>query len=126
MRAWRSLDAILSRFQALQDDTVGASDEAAVHPSSTCSGGACDRREAHTGERPAAPSVEGLSTEGPSLSLGSMGFVLPDYTSPYSGPTPLAAAAACKSGRPMPGCEGCSAGAEVQSSTDLAPADPLG
>ncbi|CAK0809426.1 unnamed protein product, partial [Prorocentrum cordatum] len=92
MRAWRSLDAILSRFQALQDDTVGASDEAAVQPSSTCSGGACDRREERAGEWPAAPSVSGLSTEGPSLSLGSMGFVLPDYTSPYSGPTPLAGA----------------------------------
>eukprot|EP00959_Pyramimonas_sp_CCMP1952_P135338 2831888-Pyramimonas_sp.AAC.1 len=63
MRAWRSLDAILSRFQALQDDTVGASDEDVVQPTSMCSGGACDRRETHTGAQPAAPSAEGLSTE---------------------------------------------------------------
>eukprot|EP00959_Pyramimonas_sp_CCMP1952_P234525 4900167-Pyramimonas_sp.AAC.1 len=85
-----------------------------------------------------------------------MGFVLPGYTSPHSGPTPLAAAAACSSmsafslsqmpsqvgsaekaewdfadcphgwGRPVPACEVRSAGAEVHSSTDLAPADPLG
>ncbi|CAK0885126.1 unnamed protein product [Prorocentrum cordatum] len=92
MRAWRSLDAILSRFQALQDDTVGASEEAVVQPSSTGSSGACAWREEHTGEWPAAPSVAGLSTEGPSLSLSSMGFILPDYTSPHSGPTPLAGA----------------------------------
>eukprot|EP00959_Pyramimonas_sp_CCMP1952_P080476 1681788-Pyramimonas_sp.AAC.1 len=64
MRAWRSLDAILSRFQALQDDTVGASEEAVVQPSSTGSSGACAWREEHTGEWPAAPSVAGLSTEG--------------------------------------------------------------
>eukprot|EP00959_Pyramimonas_sp_CCMP1952_P135015 2824968-Pyramimonas_sp.AAC.1 len=92
MRAWRSLDAILSRFHALQDDTVGASEEAVVQPSSTGSSGACARREEHAGEWPAAPSVAGLSTEGPSLSLSSMGFTLPDYTSPHSGPTPLAGA----------------------------------